>query len=186
MEQEFSEFRESNKSLKHELDSILRSCLSHVSCWHCVSMLVSNARGSKFEPFYCNDEYFCCWIQWKHLGKTQICTNTCGNWHPHLFCILRYFAFMWCKLSWDSDDQRPNTDPTCLEATVSSFDITFCNEGWLHFMIVKPCTVFCMVWVWTNKLLNGWFNINIGEHCQEVHSLTKADSIRQISVQIGE
>ena len=117
--------------------------------------------------------------------KGSICTNTCGNWHPHLFCILRYFAFMWCKLSWHSDDQRPNTDPTCLEATVSSFDITFCNEGWLHFMIVKPCTVFCMVWVWTNKLLNGWFNINIGEHCQEVHFLTKSDSIRQISVQIG-
>ena len=28
MEQEFSEFRESNKSLKHELESIERSCIS--------------------------------------------------------------------------------------------------------------------------------------------------------------
>ena len=27
-------------------------------------------RGGRFEPFYCNDEYFCHWIQWQHLGKT--------------------------------------------------------------------------------------------------------------------
>ena len=29
--------------------------------------------AGRFEPFYCNDKYFCHWIQriqWKHLGKT--------------------------------------------------------------------------------------------------------------------
>ena len=41
---EFSEFRESDKSLKHELGSISSSFLSHVSCWHCGSILVSYSR----------------------------------------------------------------------------------------------------------------------------------------------
>ena len=45
MEQEFTEFRESNKSLKHELDSISRSCLSHVSYLHCGTILVFYTRG---------------------------------------------------------------------------------------------------------------------------------------------
>ena len=44
---EFNEFREYDKSLKHELGS----CLLHVSCWHCGSTLVSNTRGGRFEPF---------------------------------------------------------------------------------------------------------------------------------------
>ena len=51
MEQEFSKFREFDKSLKHESESILRSCVSHVSWWHCGSILVSNTRGGRFEPF---------------------------------------------------------------------------------------------------------------------------------------
>ena len=48
MEQEFtesSEFRVSDKSLKHELGSVYRTCLSHVSCWCCGSILVSYTRG---------------------------------------------------------------------------------------------------------------------------------------------
>ena len=36
-----------------------------VSCWHCGSILVSCTRGGRFEPFHCNDKYFCHWIQWK-------------------------------------------------------------------------------------------------------------------------
>ena len=36
---EFSEFRESDKSLKHELGSIERFEFSHVSCWHYGSIL---------------------------------------------------------------------------------------------------------------------------------------------------
>ena len=47
----FNEFRQSDKSVKHELDSILRSCLSHVSFRHCDGMQVSYARGGRFEPF---------------------------------------------------------------------------------------------------------------------------------------
>ena len=50
---EFSEFRESDKSLEHELGSIQRSCLSHVSCWHCGNILDSHTRGGRFKPFYC-------------------------------------------------------------------------------------------------------------------------------------
>ena len=41
-----------------------------MSCSCCGSILVSYMRGGRFEPFYCNDEYFCHWIQWQHLGKT--------------------------------------------------------------------------------------------------------------------
>ena len=43
---EFSEFRETDKSLKHEWRSIKRSKLSHMSCWHWCSMLVSYTRGA--------------------------------------------------------------------------------------------------------------------------------------------
>ena len=39
--------------------------------------------------------------------------------------ILRYFAFMRYKLS--GDDQRPYTDPSCLENVRTAFDISFCN-----------------------------------------------------------
>ena len=35
-----------------------RSCLSHVSCWHCGSILDSYTRDGRFESFYCNDKYF--------------------------------------------------------------------------------------------------------------------------------
>ena len=46
-----SEFRKSEKSLKHKLESIWRSCLSHVTYWHCGSILVSYTRDHKFQPF---------------------------------------------------------------------------------------------------------------------------------------
>ena len=59
---EFSKFKESDKPLKHELSSIQRSCLSHVSCWCCGSILVSYTGCSRFETFYTNDKYFCNWI----------------------------------------------------------------------------------------------------------------------------
>ena len=61
MEQEFTEFgkfRESDKSMKHEWESIYRSCLSHVSWWCCGNILVSNTRGARFEPFYHSNYYF--------------------------------------------------------------------------------------------------------------------------------
>ena len=48
MEQEFSEFRESDKSLKHEFKSI----------HNCGSILVCKIRGGRFKSFYCNDKYF--------------------------------------------------------------------------------------------------------------------------------
>ena len=62
MEQEFNEFstfRVSDKSLKHELESISSSCFLHVSCCCCGSNLSSNTMGDRFDPFYCNDKYFC-------------------------------------------------------------------------------------------------------------------------------
>ena len=46
----FSEFRESNKSMKYKLGSNERSCLTQVSCWCCDSILVSCTRGRRFEP----------------------------------------------------------------------------------------------------------------------------------------
>ena len=48
---EFSELRKSDKSLKHELGTIERSCLSHMSCWHCGSIMVSNTIDGRFKPF---------------------------------------------------------------------------------------------------------------------------------------
>ena len=53
MEQEFTEY---DKSPKHELGSIYKSGLSHVSCWHCGSILVSYTRGdwvADSSPFTC-------------------------------------------------------------------------------------------------------------------------------------
>ena len=37
---ELNKFRESDKSGKHELESILKSFISHVSCWCCGSILI--------------------------------------------------------------------------------------------------------------------------------------------------
>ena len=51
MEQEFSKIRESDESLERELGSVQRPCLLHVSCWHCGSILVSNPKDDRFEPF---------------------------------------------------------------------------------------------------------------------------------------
>ena len=48
---EFSEFRESDKSLKEELGSIQRFSLLPVSCWRCGRILISFTGGDRFEPF---------------------------------------------------------------------------------------------------------------------------------------
>ena len=53
MELEFSDFMESDKSLKHELESVLK-ILSLTSVF-----LVSNIPDGRFEPFYSNGKYFC-------------------------------------------------------------------------------------------------------------------------------
>ena len=44
MKEEFTEFRESNKSLKHECGQF-KGPGSHMSWWCCGSILVSNTRG---------------------------------------------------------------------------------------------------------------------------------------------
>ena len=95
MEQEFSKFRESKNHWSMNWVNF-KSCLSHVSCCHCGSIMVSKARGGRFEPFYCNDKYFCHWIQriqWKYLGKTQLWRWSAGidyidsrQWGQHLLC----------------------------------------------------------------------------------------------------
>ena len=51
MSRTFTEFRESDKSMKHELRSIQRPCLSHMSCWCCASILVSYTRLAGSSPF---------------------------------------------------------------------------------------------------------------------------------------
>ena len=55
---EFIKFSESHKSLKHELGSIQRSCLSHM-CLACAVVapwsLTQGLAGSN--PFYCNDNF---------------------------------------------------------------------------------------------------------------------------------
>ena len=54
-----------------------------MSCWHFGSTLVSNTRGDRFEPFHCNDKYFCQRIQWKHLGKTPLQWKKCNRSKKH-------------------------------------------------------------------------------------------------------
>ena len=56
MEQKFSEFRESEQSMKHELGSIYRSFPLPVSYLHCGSMLVYYTRGSRFK-YSCLQKY---------------------------------------------------------------------------------------------------------------------------------
>ena len=46
---EFSEFTESDKSLKHELGSLWRSSLLHMSSWHRGIITVSCTRGSRIK-----------------------------------------------------------------------------------------------------------------------------------------
>ena len=65
------EFRKSDKSLKHELDSI-KDLVSHMSCWCCGSIfLVFNTRGTGWSPFNANTN-----IEAKHLGKTSLIALT--------------------------------------------------------------------------------------------------------------
>ena len=68
---EFSEFKKSDKSLKHELWSIHRSSLSPVPSWHCDSMLVSRQVRIFFSAtvFY----KFCGFFR-IHSGKTRLST----------------------------------------------------------------------------------------------------------------
>ena len=74
-EEFFSKWRrtltEFSKFMKHELGSILSFGLSHVSCWHCGSILVSNTRGANIKPYWWKLFLFN-WIQRKHLGKTPM------------------------------------------------------------------------------------------------------------------
>ena len=61
MEQDFSEFRESDKSLKHESGSIKNPvshmCLAGTVVASC--SLTQEVAGGRFKPFYCNDKYYC-------------------------------------------------------------------------------------------------------------------------------
>ena len=65
----FNEFRESDKSLKHELNSINRSGLSYVSCWRYCSILVSNTRGGRLDND--NDKYSVKTWEKLQLDKTK-------------------------------------------------------------------------------------------------------------------
>ena len=38
--------------------AFIESCLSHVSYWQCLSILVTYTRSGRFESFYCNDKCF--------------------------------------------------------------------------------------------------------------------------------
>ena len=49
---EFSEFKEYDKSLKHELNQFEDSCISHVPCWRCGCIMVSNTRDCRFEQYH--------------------------------------------------------------------------------------------------------------------------------------
>ena len=54
-----------------------------MSYWCCGGILASYTRDgwvAGWSPFYCNDKYFCHWIQrihWKHVRKTQLCLCVC-------------------------------------------------------------------------------------------------------------
>ena len=63
MEQEFTEFSKSDKSMKHELRGLNSKILS-LKCvllvlWQHPGVLHKKWLGGRFETFYCNDKYFC-------------------------------------------------------------------------------------------------------------------------------
>ena len=69
-------------------DAVSHMCV----CSSCCSIVVSNTRGDRFEPSYCNDKHFCYWIQriqWKHLGKSQMSLGCSPSTIHHLFWITR-------------------------------------------------------------------------------------------------
>ena len=72
----FSQFRESDKSLMHELGLIKRFCFSYVSCWRCGSMLVCYTKDSRFEYTFFAEIFFSfyrfCRLYIIHLGKTPM------------------------------------------------------------------------------------------------------------------
>ena len=75
MEQDFGEFGESdiNHWSMHWFkfkDPVYHMCLAGAvgASWS----FTQKVAGDIFDPFYCKDKYFCHWIQWKHLRKTQI------------------------------------------------------------------------------------------------------------------
>ena len=66
---DFSTFKESDKTLKHKFGS----------CWHCPSILISNTRSGKFEPFYHIDKYF--YRPHTKYGEGNVFTCVCHSVH---------------------------------------------------------------------------------------------------------
>ena len=64
------------KSLKHEFGLNLKILSLQVSCWH-PGLLQKRWLCGRFEPFYCNDQYFCHSNSVKHLGKTPLKLMMC-------------------------------------------------------------------------------------------------------------
>ena len=57
----------------------LKIRLSRVSSWHCGSKLASGWQGFKSFYWMTNFCHWIRWIQWKHLGKTQLLTFRCRS-----------------------------------------------------------------------------------------------------------
>ena len=70
-----------------------------MSCWCCGSMMVSYTGDDKFEPFYCNDKYFCHWNSLnsvKHLGETPLSsTFLMGVLGYNIFYIDQVLHYSW-------------------------------------------------------------------------------------------
>ena len=108
--------------------------VSHISLCLAGSVVASWSlvqRDGNFEPFYCYDRYFCQWIQWKHLGKTQlgfVYMNRQGRrfiyrlkWvECSLGCFFTHFV-KWIKGANDKNDDTDGTRKRVLSSKYVGF-----------------------------------------------------------------
>ena len=108
------------------IDPLCYLCLAGavIASWS----LIQEVAGSK--PFYCNGEYFCPWIQWiqwKHLGKTQIINLFSLSYHSVSGCsrddLYRFSGSSWRSFGATGSPLSGSTwssPPSCSSGTCCS------------------------------------------------------------------
>ena len=87
-----------------------------MSSWHCGSILVSYASYTRIGWLVSHGKYFCLWIQWKYLGKTQMGmeSSACVGYRSQTFFTLLldfcpkilgnggdlWITIIWLQLEW--------------------------------------------------------------------------------------
>ena len=102
--------------------------------WCCSGILVSHTRGSRFKSLNCSGEYFCHWIQWKHLEKRQYFTTIYEKFQPlspflYILWVAQYMLNFCtpciCTVKWG-----------CIRMLHRMFSCKFINT--MYFCTLKP------------------------------------------------